>query len=276
MFIECTADRCPMGGLCTNQRFAKREYAPLKRVVTENKGHGVVCEKDLEPGEFVIEYCGEVITVEECMLRLRRSRERGEKNFYILTLDASECVDAARRGNMARFINHSCEPNCVTQKWMVAGETCVGLFARCRIQAGTELTFDYQFERVGGDKQKCFCGAASCRGYLGAKKPVDEQTRRERKAKERELELKGRARYVSYEQILAIVSDPDPPARPPNRVFLLRNARKGYKRWTAEITEKLRVVEKSSEPEKEVNLDRAIKKALAEIRETNPSFSLFE
>jgi len=89
--------------------------------------------------------------------------------FIFLTLDANECIDARKKGNLARFINHSCNPNCQTRKWTVESELRVGIFALRDIPAKTELTFDYQFERFGPKKQKCFCGEANCRGYLGAK-----------------------------------------------------------------------------------------------------------
>ena len=65
-----------------------------------------------------------------------------------------EVIDATVKGGMARFINHSCEPNCETQKWLVHGELAIGLFALKDIEAGVELTFDYNFERYG-DKVTC-------------------------------------------------------------------------------------------------------------------------
>lgn len=51
----------------------------------------------------------------------------------------------------------------------VQGEIRVGIFALIDIKAGTELTFDYQFERFGSKKQTCHCGEYNCRGFLGAK-----------------------------------------------------------------------------------------------------------
>ena len=57
------------------------------------------------------------------------------------------------QGALGRFINHSCEPNCETQKWIVRGELAIGLFAIKDIPAGTELTFDYNFERYGDKVQ---------------------------------------------------------------------------------------------------------------------------
>lgn len=58
-------------------------------------------------------------------------------------------VDVFVQGALGRFINHSCDPNCETQKWVVHGELAIGLFALKDVQAGQELTFDYNFERYG-------------------------------------------------------------------------------------------------------------------------------
>lgn len=49
-------------------------------------------------------------------------------------------IDAGPKGNSARFINHSCSPNCETQKWTVNGDVRIGLFALCDIEAG-ECTY---------------------------------------------------------------------------------------------------------------------------------------
>lgn len=68
---------------------------------------------------------------------------------------------------MARFINHSCDPNCETRKWHVKGELCIGIFAKKDIQEDEELTFNYDFDLNKTRYQKCLCGAKNCRGYLG-------------------------------------------------------------------------------------------------------------
>ena len=67
-------------------------------------------------------------------------------------------------------MNHSCQPNCETQKWTVAGDTRVGLFTLYDIPAGTELTFNYNLGSKGNEKKACMCGASVCSGYIGAKK----------------------------------------------------------------------------------------------------------
>ena len=76
-------------------------------------------------------------------------------------------IDARPKGNLSRFMNHSCNPNCDTQKWRVNGDTRVGLFANRDIPAGTELTFDYQLDTRGNEKKECHCGAPNCSGFLG-------------------------------------------------------------------------------------------------------------
>ncbi len=60
-----------------------------------------------------------------------------------------QIIDAQKKGNWSRFMNHSCNPNCVLQKWIVAGGLRVGMFAFRPIAKGQELTFDYKFERYG-------------------------------------------------------------------------------------------------------------------------------
>lgn len=52
-------------------------------------------------------------------------------------------IDATRKGNDARFINHSCEPNCQAEYWTVEGQECVGIFTVQTIKTGEEITYDY-------------------------------------------------------------------------------------------------------------------------------------
>lgn len=77
----------------------------------------------------------------------------------------------ATRGSIARFINHSCEPNCKMIKWTVAGKPRMALFAGEKgIMTGDELTYDYNFNPYSiKNVQECRCGALSCRGVLGPK-----------------------------------------------------------------------------------------------------------
>ncbi|XP_004306471.1 PREDICTED: histone-lysine N-methyltransferase ASHH1-like [Fragaria vesca subsp. vesca] len=166
---ECTPGYCPCGVYCKNQRFQKREYAKIKLFKTEGCGWGLLANENIKAGQFIIEYCGEVISWKEAKKRSHAYEIEGIRDAFIISLNASESIDATVKGSLARFINHSCQPNCETRKWNVLGEIRVGIFAKQDILVGTELAYDYNFEWYGGVKVRCLCGAPSCSGFLGAK-----------------------------------------------------------------------------------------------------------
>ncbi|KAL8482235.1 hypothetical protein ACS0TY_028403 [Phlomoides rotata] len=166
--IECVRGTCPCGDLCSNQQFQKCKYAKLKWTRCGKKGHGLQALEDISERQFLIEYVGEVLDVRAYEARQREYAMNGHKHFYFMTLNGSEVIDACAKGNLGRFINHSCDPNCRTEKWMVNGEVCIGLFALRDIKKGDEVTFDYNYVRVfGAAAKKCVCGSPNCRGYIG-------------------------------------------------------------------------------------------------------------
>ncbi|XP_059080477.1 uncharacterized protein LOC131878504 isoform X2 [Tigriopus californicus] len=173
LMVECRPSSCPSKEKCQNQRFTKRLYPKLTVGLTQGRGWALVVGEDVKKGDFIIEYVGELITQDEFQRRLQSSLQRkAESNFYYMTMDNHRMIDAGPKGNMSRFMNHSCDPNCETQKWTVNGDTRVGLFAKENIKSGSELTFNYQFEAVGEVKTKCLCGAKNCSGFIG-EKPKD-------------------------------------------------------------------------------------------------------
>ncbi len=91
-----------------------------------------------------------------------------------MTIHKDRVIDAGPKGNLARFMNHSCEPNCETQRWLVNGDIRIGLFALKNIPAKTELTFNYNLDCLSNEKAVCKCGSKNCSGFLGARpnKPV--------------------------------------------------------------------------------------------------------
>ncbi|GER40306.1 histone-lysine N-methyltransferase [Striga asiatica] len=166
--IECVRGTCPCGELCSNQQFQKRKYAKLRWFRCGKKGFGLQALQDISQGQFLIEYVGEVLDMRAYETRQKEYALQGHRHFYFMTLNGSEVIDACAKGNLGRFINHSCDPNCQTEKWMVNGEVCVGLFAVRDIQKGEEVTFDYNYVRVfGAAAKKCVCGSPNCRGYIG-------------------------------------------------------------------------------------------------------------
>lgn len=161
--VECVPWLCECGGTCGNQRFQRRSYVTTMPFLTEKKGWGLLTLEDIPPGRFVIEYVGEVINAQELE---RRMAEGAGRPSYFLALSNTETIDASKMGNLSRFINHSCEPNCTAERWLVLNELCVGIFAAKFIAAGTELTFDYNFAQHGGARQRCYCGSSTCKGFI--------------------------------------------------------------------------------------------------------------
>ncbi|GFQ08742.1 histone-lysine n-methyltransferase ashh1 [Phtheirospermum japonicum] len=152
-----------------NRKFQKCEYAKTKLFKTEGRGWGLLADQQIKAGQFIIEYCGEVISSEKAKQRSHSYEAQGLIDAYIISLNANLFIDATKKGSLARFINHSCQPNCETRKWTVLGETRVGIFAKEDIAIGIELGYDYNFEWYGGATVRCLCGAANCSLFLGAK-----------------------------------------------------------------------------------------------------------
>lgn len=165
--IECVPGYCPSCDECHNQMFSRRQYADIEKRRAGAKGFGLFANTDLPAGHFVIQYLGEVLEEEEYMRRKVHYQASGQRHYYFMNVGNGEVIDACRKGALGRFINHSCDPNCETQKWVVDGELAIGLFSTKAIPAGTELTFDYNFERYGDKPMRCLCGSTKCRGFVG-------------------------------------------------------------------------------------------------------------
>lgn len=120
-----------------------------------------------------MEYVGEVLDNKQFEKRAKKYSENKNIHYYFMALKSNAIIDATKKGNISRFINHSCDPNAETQKWTVNGELRVGFFSRKDIKQGEEITFDYQYQRYGKEAQKCLCEAPNCRGWIG-ENPLDE------------------------------------------------------------------------------------------------------
>nr|XP_046243901.1 histone-lysine N-methyltransferase NSD3 isoform X5 [Scatophagus argus] len=189
---ECHPQVCPAGESCENQCFSKRLYAETEVVKTDDRGWGLKTKQALKKGDFVTEYVGEVIDSEECQQRIKRAHENHISNFYMLTLTKDRVIDAGPKGNASRFINHSCSPNCETQKWTVNGDVRIGLFALCDIEADAELTFNYNLHCVGNRRTTCLCGSDNCSGFLGVQPTSAVVMEKEEKARNAKLKPKKR------------------------------------------------------------------------------------
>ncbi len=134
-------------------------------------GRGVYAVVDLAEGETLIEYVGEVITWDEALRRHPHDPTDPNHTFYF-HIDEEHVIDAKHGGNSARWINHSCAPNCEAE----VDEGRVFIRAQRNIKAGEELFYDYGLviDEPYTPKLKadypCWCGAHKCRGTLLAPK----------------------------------------------------------------------------------------------------------
>jgi [histone H3]-lysine36 N-trimethyltransferase len=175
--MECVEDECNCGSGCQNQRFQRKQYASVSVIETEKKGFGLRTDSELNPHDFIFEYVGEVINENQFRRRMIQYDEEGIKHFYFMSLSKGEFVDATRKGNLGRFCNHSCKPNCYVDKWIVGDKLRMGIFASRRVKAGEELVFNYNVDRYGADPQACYCGEPNCTGYIGGKTQTERATK---------------------------------------------------------------------------------------------------
>lgn len=168
--IECCSRRCAFGvdkdRQCNNRQFAGAESGILDDSVEvfytgPAKGFGLRARRQIYVGQLVAEYLGEVIAC-----------ERVESYRYAMGLKAGIAIDASCVGGPGRFLNHSCQPNCYAQRWVVGDEFRIGLFAAQTIALGEELTFCYASSARGGfgasdSPEPCRCGARCCSGQIG-------------------------------------------------------------------------------------------------------------
>lgn len=149
-----------------------------------------------------MEYVGEVLDPDEFENRAEHYSKDKNIHYYFMSLRADAVIDATQKGNISRFINHSCEPNAETQKWTVNGELRIGFFSKRTIFAGEEITFDYQFQRYGKEAQKCYCESESCRGWLGEEPDDDDEDEDDEDEEEEEDETKAVKEETKVEDVV--------------------------------------------------------------------------
>lgn len=141
---------------------------PLYIVKTSTiHGTGIFARRTIEPGACIVEYQGERIMWE--VAQDRADAEGPLNHTYFFSLNDGRIIDGGSGGNEARFINHSCEPNCEAVEH---DDGRVYIYSVLEIAAGEELSYDYALifeERHTPAVKKafaCYCGAPSCSGSM--------------------------------------------------------------------------------------------------------------
>ena len=136
------AYNCLLGPNCGNRQIGQRRAAKCKPVREQGKGWGLCTIKPAGKGDLIQEYVGEVIDAVTKEERLNQWTEDhpNDPNFYIMALQPGWFIDARGVANLARFINHSCEPNCSLTQINVSGRLRCGIFAMRDIKVGEFLS----------------------------------------------------------------------------------------------------------------------------------------
>ncbi|XP_044224947.1 histone-lysine N-methyltransferase 2C isoform X3 [Thunnus albacares] len=130
------------------------------------QGLGLFAARDIEKQTMVIEYNGTILR-NEVAIRKEKVYRSQNRAVFMFRIDSEHVVDATRTGGLARYINHSCAPNCVAE--VVTFERGYKIIISCirRVEKGEELCFDHQFDTVEGQhKIACHCGAPECRKWI--------------------------------------------------------------------------------------------------------------
>ncbi|KAG7364262.1 SET methyltransferase domain containing protein [Nitzschia inconspicua] len=129
---------------------------------------GVFVDIDVREGDMIVEYRGVVIGNAMAEKREKEYHEAKLGSDYMFRIDELSVCDATKQGNVARFINASCDPNCYTKIISLDGMKRIVIYAKRDIKAGEELCYDYKFafEPDPTKRIPCHCGAQECRGFL--------------------------------------------------------------------------------------------------------------
>ncbi|XP_056694630.1 uncharacterized protein [Spinacia oleracea] len=158
----------------------RKEYARYKQardwkhlLVYKSGIHalGLYTSQFFQRGAMVVEYVGEIVGHRVADKReseyLSGKKLQYKSACYFFRIDKEQIIDATCKGGIARFVNHSCQPNCVAKVLTIRGEKKVVFLAQRDIYPGEEITYDYHFNREDeGKKIPCFCNSKNCRRYL--------------------------------------------------------------------------------------------------------------
>ncbi|XP_040290054.1 histone-lysine N-methyltransferase 2C isoform X1 [Bufo bufo] len=130
------------------------------------QGLGLYAARDIEKHTMVIEYIGTIIR-NEVANRKEKLYESQNRGVYMFRIDNEHVIDATLTGGPARYINHSCAPNCVAEVVTFEKGHKIIISSNRRIQKGEELCYDYKFD-FEDDQHKipCHCGAVNCRKWM--------------------------------------------------------------------------------------------------------------
>lgn len=151
-------------------RFRRESRKPNPKIMVQRSplhGLGVWAQVPIKKGEFLVEYVGQLLTAKQN--EALQSHTDDPNHTFSFGLSNGLIIDGGVRGNISRYINHSCEPNA---EFVETDDNKLFIYAKRDLAAGEEIFFDYSLQYDGPhtqevkDTYKCMCGAATCRGTM--------------------------------------------------------------------------------------------------------------
>ncbi|KAG9206302.1 histone methyltransferase set1 [Epicoccum nigrum] len=149
-----------------NQLKKRKKLVKFERSAIHN--WGLYADENIAANDMIIEYVGEIVRQRVADLREAKYDQQGVGSSYLFRIDEDTVIDATKKGGIARFINHSCTPNCTAKIIKVDNSKRIVIYALRDIARDEELTYDYKFEREPNpdDRIPCLCGSVGCKGFL--------------------------------------------------------------------------------------------------------------
>ncbi|KAF3916636.1 hypothetical protein ABW20_dc0104471 [Dactylellina cionopaga] len=146
----------------------KKRKKPVRFARSAIHNWGLYAMENISNNEMIIEYVGEIVRQQVADIRERNYLRSGIGSSYLFRIDETTVIDATKKGGIARFINHSCTPNCTAKIIKVEGTKRIVIYALRDIAKDEELTYDYKFEREIDSEERipCLCGSSGCKGFL--------------------------------------------------------------------------------------------------------------
>jgi len=147
-------------------------------IIVKNSGihsMGVFARKNIKKGTRIIEYLGREITHQESELLYDKMLSQHKKNpnkpsVYTFSIDNEKDLDGDVWWNLAKYINHSCNPNCES---IMEEDNTIALFALRDIKEGEELSFNYGYDVDSWEEHPCYCGSKNCVGHIVSEEQWD-------------------------------------------------------------------------------------------------------
>lgn len=138
-------------------KYREMKGVPIEHRLVAKRSHihgwGLFTKLELPKDSMIVEYMGEIVRQVVADTREKRYEISGEGSCYMFRLDMERIVDATKIGCMARFMNHSCQPNAyakiITVDTEIGQDKKIMVFSSRDIKAGEEITYDYKFQQIG-------------------------------------------------------------------------------------------------------------------------------